>query len=114
LDYSGNNLLHSYTWGLDLSGTLQGAGGVGGLLSITDYRSPITDYFFTYDGNGNVINLIDIEDKSVAAHSEYDPFGHLILKEGTFADDNLYRFSTKRYSPFFGLYNYTFRLIHRI
>ena len=24
-----------YTWGLDLSGTMQGAGGVGGLLAVT-------------------------------------------------------------------------------
>ncbi|HEV2210261.1 MAG TPA: hypothetical protein VG167_15900, partial [Verrucomicrobiae bacterium] len=28
-------LLRSYTWGLDTSGTLQGAGGVGGLLELS-------------------------------------------------------------------------------
>ena len=28
-----SNLKRKYTWGLDLSGTLQGAGGIGGLLA---------------------------------------------------------------------------------
>src|SRR6266568_1480231 len=31
-----NDLLRSFTWGLDLSGSAQGAGGVGGLLAIGD------------------------------------------------------------------------------
>ena len=39
----------SLLWGLDLSGTLQVAGGVGGLLSVNDYLMPL------YDGNGNVV-----------------------------------------------------------
>ena len=30
-----NNLLYTFTWGTDLSGTMQGAGGVGGLISMT-------------------------------------------------------------------------------
>ena len=101
----------SYIWGLDLSGTLQGAGGVGGLLSV---NSPFEGgaggcYFYCYDGNGNVINLIDIDTKEIAAHYEYDPFGRLIQKEGSFADENLYRFSTKRYSKVFGIYDYGMR-----
>ena len=32
--FGGNSVLASYGWGLDLSGGLQGAGGVGGLASI--------------------------------------------------------------------------------
>ena len=32
--YTGNTLEKRYTWGMDLSGSLQGAGGVGGLLSV--------------------------------------------------------------------------------
>ncbi len=101
---------NSYIWGLDLSGTLQGAGGVGGLLACTDNRQPITDnFFYCYDGNGNVINLIDIDTKEIAAHYEYDPFGRLIEKEGSYADRNFYRFSTKRVSPVFGIYDYGMR-----
>ncbi len=101
----------SYIWGLDLSGNLQGAGGVGGLLSV---ESPFEGgaggcYFYCYDGNGNVINLIDIDTKEIAAHYEYDPFGRLIEKEGVFADRNFYRFSTKRVSKVFGIYDYGMR-----
>ena len=35
-----------YTWGRDLSGTLQGAGGVGGLLAITPSRIMVTSIVF--------------------------------------------------------------------
>ncbi len=102
----------SYIWGLDLSGTLQGAGGVGGLLSV---NSPFSKgggggfYFYCYDGNGNVINLVNIDTKEIAAHYEYDPFGRLIEKEGSYADENFYRFSTKRVSKVFGIYDYGYR-----
>ena len=111
LDFSPDEIENSYIWGLDLSGTLQGAGGVGGLLSV---ESPFEGgtggcYFFCYDGNGNVINLIDIDTKEIAAHYEYDPFGRLLEKEGSFADENLYRFSTKRFDKTFGLYYYGYR-----
>ncbi len=102
----------SYILGLDLSGTLSGAGGVGGLLSV---NSPFSKgggggfYFYCYDGNGNVINLVNIDTKEIAAHYEYDPFGRLIEKEGSYADRNFYRFSTKRVSPVFGIYDYGMR-----
>ena len=33
-EYAGSALKRSYTWGMDLSGSMQGAGGVGGLLAI--------------------------------------------------------------------------------
>ena len=33
---SGNALLKTYAWGLDLSGSLQGAGGVGGLIGVKE------------------------------------------------------------------------------
>ena len=40
-----------YFWGVDMSNTLQGAGGVGGLLAV----SRNGDFYFpTYDNNGNV------------------------------------------------------------
>src|SRR5436190_353208 len=40
----------SYMWGLDLSGSLQGAGGVGGLLTVNPGGT--NGYFAVYDGNG--------------------------------------------------------------
>ncbi|MDT9293261.1 MAG: hypothetical protein P5698_25660, partial [Limnospira sp. PMC 1295.21] len=46
--------VRTYTWGLDLSGSMQGAGGVGGLLSVKihDGNHTVLPY---YDGNGNVM-----------------------------------------------------------
>ena len=51
---------NSYTWGMDLSGSMQGAGGVGGLLQVTDHETLTTDHYYpTYDGNGNVSEYLD-------------------------------------------------------
>jgi|GEM_PF-1766849 len=36
MDAGTNTITKNYFWGLDLSGTSQGAGGVGGLLMIQD------------------------------------------------------------------------------
>jgi YD repeat-containing protein len=60
-----------YTWGLDLSGTLQGAGGIGGLVAANLNG---TNVFYSFDGNGNVTDLTDTNG-TLAAHYEYDPFG---------------------------------------
>ena len=49
----------SFMWGLDLSGSLQGAGGVGGLVKMMDHGSG-KHYFPGYDGNGNVMSLVEI------------------------------------------------------
>ena len=64
----------SYVWGLDLSQSLYGAGGVGGLLSSTRHSTLDTSYF-CYDGNGNVIALVSASDGSLAASYDYSPFG---------------------------------------
>jgi hypothetical protein len=49
----------SYMWGLDLSGTIEGAGGVGGLLLFN--HSTLGAHFPCYDGNGNITKLIKSE-----------------------------------------------------
>jgi RHS repeat-associated protein len=102
-------LSKSYIWGLDLSGTLQGAGGVGGLLSATTHCSPLTTHWFAYDGNGNIVGTINCADGAISSRYEYDPFGRLVCKEGSYADENEYRFSTKRYNSSWGLYDYGYR-----
>src|SRR5690606_13729399 len=67
-----------HTWGLDLSGTLQGAGGVGGLLATqTDTGQGTENQVYFYDGNGNVTQTYDWE-ANTYSHSEYDAFGNLI------------------------------------
>ncbi len=60
---AGNNAyVAGYAWGLDLSGTTTGAGGVGGLLWIRP--SGGAAHFAAHDGNGNVIGLVDVLDQA--------------------------------------------------
>jgi RHS repeat-associated protein len=102
----GSDASRYYVWGLDLSQSVQGAGGVGGLLAAVD--SSLT-YHYLYDSNGNVGQVINAGDGSVAAHYEYDPFSNLVNQAGDYADENPYRFSTKYYDSEVNLYYYGFR-----
>jgi RHS repeat-associated protein len=88
-----NQVVRSYAWGLDLSGSLQGAGGVGGLLALTDAATGL-QYLPTYDGNGNVLALINAADGTLAAQYEYGPFGEPLRATGAMAKANPFRFST--------------------
>jgi len=100
-----------YTWGLDLSGTLQGAGGVGGLLAVTTVGSDSpqpTVYYPTYDANGNVTGYVDTNG-AVVARYEYSPFGGITAQSGDLADDFTHRFSTKPFDAETGLYYYGYR-----
>jgi RHS repeat-associated protein len=101
-----NAPLRSYVWGTDLSGTIQGAGGVGGLLAMKVHDDPLAgNYFYCYDGNGNVLALVNAANGAIAARYEYGPFGELIRKTGDLADINPFRFSTKYQDDETG-YNY--------
>jgi RHS repeat-associated protein len=86
-------VFRAYVWGLDLSGSLQGAGGVGGLLVATG--SGINPQFYCYDGNGNVLVLLRATDGKETARYEYGPFGETLLATGIRSGDNPFRFSTK-------------------
>jgi RHS repeat-associated protein len=99
------DLNSTYTWGADLSGSLQGAGGVGGLLSVKDGGSV---YHYTYDANGNVSEVVN-NSGGIAAHYEYDAFGNTIASSGTYATTNTYCFSTKPLDTVAGLYYYGLR-----
>ena len=92
-----------------MSGTLSGAGGIGGLLSATVHSSPSVTHYYAYNGNGDVVCTINCADGTISAHYEYDPFGRLVYKEGSYADDNEYGFSTKRYNVAWSLYDYGYR-----
>ncbi len=57
-------LQRTNTWGLDLSQTVGGAGGIGGLLATLDTQGTTSvgddkKYVYFYDGNGNVGQVID-------------------------------------------------------
>ena len=88
---------NTYTWGLDLSRTLQGAGGVGGLLSTRIEKQATADTALAvYDGNGTVIAYWTFETEAVAANFAYDPFGELLCENGPKQHSELkHRFSTK-------------------
>lgn len=92
---SANAVIRTYVWGTDLSGTAQGAGGVGGLLKVNQLATPATTCFVAFDGNGNVAGLIDAANGSVAARYEYGPFGEVIRATGPMAKVNPIRWSTK-------------------
>lgn len=88
---SSGTIVRRFAWGLDVSGSLQAAGGVGGLLVIDDgvaRRYPI------YDASYNVIALYTSTGTLAAAY-EYDPFGNTSATLGTYATQNPFRFSTK-------------------
>ena len=92
-------------WGLDLDGTLQGAGGVGGLLAV------ICDdgaYLPTYDANSNITEYVSTNGE-VAAHYDYSPFGETLVSSGPLAASFTHRFSTKPYCANTGLVEYQLR-----
>jgi RHS repeat-associated protein len=99
-------------WGTDLSGSEQGAGGVGGLLMVRNYvttNNQSATHFAAYDGNGNVTGLVDASDGAVSATYEYGPFGELIRSTGGMVSANPFRFSTKFTDNESGLVYYGYR-----
>ncbi len=99
-----NNPLVTYTRGADLSGTLQGASGIAGLLARTDANSA----FYHADGNGNITAMVD-GNQAIVAKYVYDPFGNTLAASGTLADVNTYRFSSQEYHQPSGLLLYLYR-----
>jgi len=100
-----NIILVTYTRGLDLSGSLDEAGGIGGLLARTDANGSA---FYHSDGSGNITALMDVNGDIVARYL-YNPFGKLVGKWGPLADVNVMRFSSKEHHANSGLYYYGFR-----
>jgi RHS repeat-associated protein len=106
-----NNMETVYTRGTDLSGTLEGAGGIGGLLARSDQYSsgnPTRHNYYHADGNGNITYLVN-SSQGLAASYRYDPFGRTISSSGTLAPFNLYRFSSKEIHSNSGMYYYLCR-----
>jgi len=129
-----NATVQKYTWGLDMSG-LQGAagvtragmdgssgihdaGGIGGLLALEKTTGTNAgSYWYLYDGNGNVMQLLNASTLDVAAVYEYDAYGNTLVAEdwdfSGIVDDNPFRFSTKWFDTELGtgheLYYYGYR-----
>ncbi len=120
--YDGNRVIQerlnvnpsvSYTRGNDLSGTLEGAGGIGGLLARSHGYSAANGNFSTHnyyhaDGNGNITYIVN-SSQALAASYRYDPFGNKISSSGTLANANVYRFSSKEIHAASSMYYYGYR-----
>jgi RHS repeat-associated protein len=102
-----NLLTKTYTRGNDLSGYLQGAGGIGGLLALSSTENQQT-YYYHADGNGNVTALINSSQFLVAKYL-YDPYGNVLSQTGPVAHLNPYSFSSKEYHQNSGLSYYLYR-----
>ncbi len=99
----------NYTRGNDLSGTMEGAGGIGGLLARSQASAvnPRHAYYHA-DGNGNITALVNTNGLLVAQY-HYDPYGNLLAMNGPLADANLYRFSSKEWHRQSRLIYYLYR-----
>ena len=97
--------LGDISWGPDLSGTLQGAGGVGGLVAVSIDGQY---YFPCYDNNGNIVAYVDESGVKVASYT-YDAFGNILSSSGAMRYDFHYLFSTKYQDPSTWLYDFGYR-----
>jgi len=98
---SSNTPTVAYTRGSDLSGSLEGAGGIGGLLARSDQYSVGSwnrHVFYHADGNGNVTALANSAGTLQALY-RYDPFGRATYTWGPLAGANVYRFSSRKNPP---------------
>src|SRR5438270_11917580 len=91
------------TRGLDLRRSLNGLGGIGGLLARTDAAG--ASGFYHADGAGNVTALVDGQE-NVSARYLYGAYGRLIGQWGPMAEANRYRFSSKEHWARADLYDF--------
>jgi len=86
----------TYTRGVDLSRSFQRAGGIGGLLAMTQNGSTNQHFYYDEDGVGNITGLFDTNLNQVAYYL-YDPFGNPIFATGPMTGINRYGFSSKEF-----------------
>ncbi len=97
--------LRLYTWGLDLAGQRGGrfgqtAGGIGGLLAITEIDGTVTNVYYPIsDHIGSIRGLVDADTGALVAEYEYDTYGVLLEEVGERAEACPFRFSSKYYDP---------------
>jgi RHS repeat-associated protein len=125
---SSPRLLRSYAWGYDLSGSEQGAGGVGGLVLVSSPSSILhppsanasgSTLAPAYDGNGNIHAYLDCATGSPTQRMEYDAFGNEMTLDSVLEGNATtasttnhevpFRFSTKYTDSETGLSYYGYR-----
>jgi RHS repeat-associated protein len=94
--YNADNLVTTHArysfWGLDITGSLTGAAGIGGLLMMHESAGT---YLPVFDQLGNVHAMLHTVNGTVSAAYEYDAYGNSIRSSGSTAADNPYRSATK-------------------
>jgi RHS repeat-associated protein len=104
-ELDGNNQVTRHiTRGLDVSGSMQGAGGIGGILAITQDNQ--TGYPFA-DGNGNISHIHSPTDEVLASY-QYDPYGNKLTQTGPWQNQP-YQWSSKEHHQASGLVYYLYR-----
>jgi RHS repeat-associated protein len=97
-----NERIETYTHGPDLTGSLEGAGGIGGILA---ERINGTTRWYHADLMGN-ITLITTPAREAITRITYDPFGHVLEQKGP---PPRYQFSSKECDAAVGLNYYGYR-----
>jgi RHS repeat-associated protein len=103
----------TYTRGLDVSGSLDEASGVGGLLARTDvsHANEHKTAYYHHDSNGNV-SIITDRGGNIAAKYDYDPFGRVLFKSGRLCKINRMMFAGKEIDERSNLIHYGYRYFH--
>lgn len=92
-----NSVTRKYLWGQSAGG------GIGGLLSMQQLGN---DYYYHYDGRGNVTAVTDSQQQVVAQYL-YDEYGQINNQSGTL--DQPFKFSTKRHDSATGMIYFGYR-----
>ena len=100
---STNGIIRTFTFGVDLSGTVGGAAGIGGLLAI---RQNGTNYYVRSDAKGNVTEVRTTNGAVVGAYS-YSPFGKLLSQTNTY--NQPFRFQSKLFHARSGFVYFGYR-----
>jgi RHS repeat-associated protein len=94
-----------YTWGPDVSGTIGGAAGIGGLIELVEKKGgTISKRLAIHDGKGNVTGWVDESSGARVATYSYGPFGEPVNASGSAMADCPLRWQTKLYDEDLGLY----------
>jgi len=88
----GATAVNNFVWGLDLSQSMEGSGGIGSLLAVVDETGK--QMSLIYDAKGDVTQLADNQG-ALQARYEYDAVGQVLVADGVSADQNSWRHSTK-------------------
>lgn len=104
-----NTVIATNVWGIDMSGELQEAGGVGGILW-SHISTQSRTMLYGFDGNGNVICLYEASDGRHLMSYEYGAFGQLVAEHSLRSPIyNPWGFSSKYKDSESGLSYYGYR-----